>query len=247
MHPRSHCPRCRTTLAWWELIPVLSWVVLRGRCRYCGTAISPAYPLIELLGGLLAWLLFQRLIPGPEALDAAHAVAWVVFFGFLCLLVVASYVDVRHWIIPDQTSIYAIPFAVLGALALGAVGYEGWLAYDWRTSITGALIGGSALATASIVAMWILRKEALGWGDVKLMALIGAFVGPLQAMFLVLLPASLIGSAASIAYLLIRRRRGYLPWGPSLALAAAIYVFFGDWMAREWFPGLALWLGLFET
>lgn len=244
--PRSHCPRCARTLGPLELVPVLSWVWLRGRCRHCGSPISPTYPLVELLTALLAWLLYVRIFGDDPTLDLAHGLAWVVWFTFLCLLVVASYVDVRHWIIPDETSIYAVPVGVLGAFALQYAGWDGWPAVTWRESITGALIGGSALATASIVAMWILGREALGWGDVKLMAMIGAFVGPIQVVFLVLLPASLIGSVASLVHLAWTRRRGYLPYGPSLALAAAIYVFWGDWIAVHAFPGIAFWIGLVQ-
>jgi len=244
--PGSHCPACGHPLRALELIPVVSWLVLRARCRYCGSPISPAYPLIEILTAMLAWLLFRRLIPDLSAVDAAHAVAWVSFFTFLCLLVVAAYVDVRHWIIPDWSSIYAVPLGIVVALVLPLVGYDGWLALGWRQSVTGALVGGSALATASILARWVLGREALGWGDVKLMAMIGAFVGPLQVIFLVLLPASLIGSVISLAHLLWTRRRGYLPYGPSLALAAAIHVFYGDVIARQWLPGVAFWMGLLQ-
>jgi len=242
--PRSHCPSCGHTLRPLELIPVVSWLVLRGRCGHCGSPISPAYPLIEILTAMLAWLLFRRLVPDLSALDVAHAVAWLAYFTFLCLLVVAAYVYVRHWIIPDWASIYAIPLGLIVALVLPSLGYEGWLALDWRQSVTGALVGGSALATASIVARWVMGREALGWGDVKLMAMIGAFVGPVQVIFLVLLPASLIGSVISLAHLSWTRRRGYLPYGPSLALAAAIYVFYGDIIARRWLPGVAFWMGL---
>jgi len=244
--PRSHCPKCGTTLAPTDLVPVLSWVWLRGRCRYCHTPISAVYPLIEALSGMLAWLVFRRIVTGPQDLDLTHAAAFAVYFGFVGLLVVAAYVDVRHWIIPDQTSLYAIPFAIAGVGFLQWIGYEDWPAIGWRASVSGALIGASTLATASIVARWVLRREALGWGDVKLMGLIGAFVGPIQVMFLVLLPASLIGSVASLAHLAATRRRAYLPYGPSLALGAVLYLLWGDLIARTFFPGVALWMGLLD-
>jgi len=241
--PRSHCPRCGTTLAPYDLVPVASWVILRGRCRTCQTPISPTYPLIEALGGLLAWLLFRRLIHDPADLDVPHAVAFVVFFTLFSLLVVASYVDVRHWIIPDQVSIYAAPAGIVGGLALQLVGWNEFPGLDLQASIIGAMVGGSALATASILARWVLGREALGWGDVKLVAMIGAFTGPMQVIFLVLLPASFIGSVASFAHLAWTRRRAYLPFGPSLAVAAVLYVLWGDTIARTLFPGLAFMLG----
>ncbi len=244
--PRSHCPWCGTTLSPPDLVPVLSWLWLRGRCRHCKGTISPSYPLIEILTALLAWLVYQRVFGADPVFDPAHVVAWLLWFTFLCLLLVAAYVDVRHWIIPDETSIYAVPLGILGALALQALGWEAFPAITWRESVTGALVGGSVLATASLVAMWVLGREALGWGDVKLMAMIGAFVGPLPVVFLVLLPASLIGSIASLAHLAWTRSRGYLPYGPSLALAAALYILYGDWIASRYFPGIAFWMGLVE-
>lgn len=244
--PRSHCPRCGHKLGPVELVPVLSWVVQRGRCRHCGAPIPAWYPLVELLGGLLGWLVFARVVGGVGDLDVAHAAAWVVWFGFLCLLVVAALVDVRHWIIPDQTSVYAIPFGVLAAAVLQRLGYTGWPSVGWPQAVLGALMGASTLAAASLGARFVLRREALGWGDVKLLGMIGAFVGPAQVVFLVLLPASLIGSVAGLAHLAITRRRSYLPYGPALALGAALHVLYGDWIARAFFPGVALYLGLYD-
>ncbi len=242
--PRSRCPRCDTAIAPYDLIPVASFVLLRGRCRACAQPIAPTYPLIELLAGLLAWLLFYRLFTSPTDLDLPHLLAFLLYFGLFGLLLVASYVDVRHWIIPDETSLYAVPFVVAGVLLVQWSGYDGWLALDWRSSVLGALVGGSALGTASLVAMWVLGREGLGWGDVKLLAMIGAFVGPVPVMFLVLLPASILGSVASLLHLAWTRRRAYLPFGPSLALAAVIYVLWGDVISRNLLPGVAMWLGL---
>src|SRR5690606_4825972 len=88
--PRSHCPYCGTTLGPGELVPVLSWVVQRGRCRHCESPIAATYPVIEALGGCLSFLVFRRVVPGPEALDTANVVAWAVYFGFMSLLVIAA-------------------------------------------------------------------------------------------------------------------------------------------------------------
>ncbi len=241
--PRSHCPYCGTTLGPSELVPVLSWLWLRGKCGTCSSPIAPTYPLIELLGGLLGLLVYRRVIPNAASVDAAHLTAWAVLTVFVILLVIAAYVDLRHWIIPDQTSVYAIPFAVLSVVVLQFMDYDGWMAITWQTSVIGALVGAGALAAVSMVTRFIYGYQALGWGDVKLMGFIGAMVGPLPVIFVVFLVGSIIGSVVGLAYLLVRRRNGMLPFGPSLVLAAILYVLYGDVLTRVLVPGVGLALG----
>lgn len=239
--PRSACPSCGNAISWRDNVPVVSWLLLRGRCRHCQTPISAVYPLVELLGGLLAVLLFRRMIADPADLDVAHAAAWVVQYAFLCLLVVAAYVDVRHRIIPDQTSVYAIPFGVAGALLLQWLGYDGWLAIGWQQSVIGAAIWGVTFAFIAWVALYLTDQVALGWGDVKLAAMLGAFLGA-PGTFLVLMFGSIFATVAGIAATLIQWRRVYLPYGPPLALAAVVYVLWGEPIARALFPQLiGLW------
>lgn len=240
--PGSHCERCGHAIRWTDNIPVVSYLILRGRCRDCAAPIGALHPLIELLGGLLSWLTYRRFVPDPSALDAAHLTAWAVWFGFVCLLVVASFVDLRHRIIPDETSIFAAPAGVLAALGLTAIGYDGWLAIPWRQAVLGAAVGGGFFAGTSLIARLIAGREALGWGDVKLMAMIGAFLGPLPGVFFVTLLGSVIGSITGIASTLYLRRRVYLPFGPALAAAALVYVFYGDLLIRAFLPTWGAWL-----
>lgn len=241
--PRSHCPYCATTLGPSELVPVLSWLWLRGKCRTCASPIAPTYPLIELLGGLLSLLVYRRVIPTTMHVDTPHLVAWGVLTVFIILLMIAAYVDLKHWIIPDQTSVYAIPFAVGAVVLLEWIGYDGWMSITWQTSVMGALVGAGSLAAVSIVTRFIYGYQALGWGDVKLMGFIGAMVGPLQVIFVVFLLGSIIGSIVGLAYLIIRRRNGMLPFGPSLILAAILYVLYGDVLTRLVVPSVGLTLG----
>ena len=228
----SACPRCGARVRWFDNVPVVSWLVLRGRCRSCGTAISPFYPMVELLTGLLAWLAFRSLVHGVADLDAMHAAAWVVRFGFLCLLVVTTFVDVRHRIIPDQTSIYAVPFGIAGAACLDLLGFPG--AITWQQALFGAAFWGGAAAVFSWMVWFVTRVDALGWGDVKLIAMLGSFLGILPGTFVVLFWGSLLGSAVGIAVVLAVRRRVWLPFGPPLALAAAMYVLFAADPYAEW-------------
>ena len=241
--PRSHCPYCGTTLSAQDLVPVLSWLWLRGKCRHCDSPIAPTYPLIELLGGLLSLLVFRRIVPTAAHVDPTHLIAWALFFIYVILLLIAAYVDLRHWIIPDETSIYAIPFGVATAVLLSSIGYDGWMALSWQSSILGALTGAGALATASLIARMIYGFDALGWGDVKLMGLIGSFTGPIPVLLVVLMLGSIIGAVAGLLHIAITRRRGMLPFGPSLVIAAIVYVLYGDLLTRTALPSVALTLG----
>lgn len=238
--PRSRCPDCRTPIAWFDNIPVLSWVLLRGRCRHCGLAISPTYPLIELIGGLLSWLVLRRFVAGPEALDGVALAAWAAYFGFLCMLVVATYVDVRHRIIPDQVSIYAVPFALLAVAGLQALGFSDFLAITWKQSVLGAAATGGGFWAVGAAFRFIRGKEGLGWGDIKLVTLIGAALGPVPGALAAVFWGSLLGSVGGIVSLVITRRFAYLAFGPSLAAGAALYVLYGEHLAPLFFPALTL-------
>ena len=242
--PRSHCPSCGHHIRPHDLVPVLSWLWLRGKCRDCGSRIPLTYPLVEILGGLLGWLLFQRFFTGIDDLDAAHVVAWIVFFGFSCLIVVMSYVDLRHHIIPDQTSSYAIPVGLLATLVLGLLGFDGWPAVDWTQSVLGALFGGAFLGGIALVWRWAFKETAMGLGDAKVLAMIGAFLGALPGVWVVLLVGSMLGAVAHLFALVIRRRRAYLPFGPFLGIAALLHVLYGDVLLPLFMPGLAALMGL---
>jgi leader peptidase (prepilin peptidase)/N-methyltransferase len=240
--PRSACPRCGTQLRAAELVPILSYVWLRGRCAHCGAAIPRTYPLVEALGGLLGFLAFRRIFTGPEDVDVAHGLAWILFFGFLAALVVASYVDLRHRIIPDQVTVWAVPVGVVGAVVLELLGYDGWMAVGWRQSLLGIVLGGGFLAVVALVGMFVFRRDAMGWGDVKMMTMIGAFLGVIPGAWLVLLSGSLLGLIVSLIHLAVTKRRQFLPFGPSLSLSAAVYFLYGDVLVTAWFPAMARWI-----
>ena len=173
VHPPSHCPACGSGIRWYDNVPVLSWLILRARCRDCGTPISSLYPTIELLTGCVAWLVYQRIITGPQDLDLAHGAAFVVYLLFAAMLIAQTFIDVRHYIIPDELSIYAAPFGIAACGLLGWLGYTG--APTWKQSVLGAVLGAGLLGFV-MVAFWLIRrKEGMGLGDVKLLAMIGAF------------------------------------------------------------------------
>jgi len=242
VHPPSHCPSCGAFIEPYDNIPVLSWLLLRGRCRSCHTRISPLYPAIELLTGLLAWLVFRRVVGGPEHFDLPHLAAFGVFFVFVAMLVAQTFIDIRHYIIPDEFSIYAVPVGVAASALLSWLGYPE--AVSWRQAALGALFGSSVLLFVMALFWLIRRKEGMGFGDVKLLAMIGSFLGAWPALPFVVFASSLIGAAVGIPVALSRGRGlgSALPFGPFLALAAIVYVLHGPELVERWLPGWSLLL-----
>lgn len=237
VHPPSHCPGCGCGIRPYDNIPVLSWMILRGRCRDCGTRISVLYPLIEILTGLVAWLVFRRLVPGPEALDLPHLAAFLVFFVFAAMLIAQTFIDVRHHIIPDEFSVYAVPVGVAASAGLAWLGYDG--AIGWKASVLGALFGGGSLGLVMLVFYLVRKREGMGLGDVKLLAMIGAFLGPWPALPFVLFASSVAASFVGVPYALLQRKGlgAALPYGPFLALAALIWLLHGPILTQRWFAG----------
>ncbi len=236
--PRSHCPVCGTPIAWYDNIPLLSWVLLRGACRHCGASIAVTYPLVEALGGMLAWLLFVRLVPDAGSLDVAHLTAWSVYFVLFGAVVVATYCDIRHRIIPDEVSLWAVPVGVALAVMVDATGFVGFPAPGWRGAILGAAVGGGFLGAIWAAANFLYRADALGLGDVKLVAMLGTFVGPVGVL-VVLLVGSMLGSVATFAAMAVLRRRIHPPRAPALGAAAVGYVLSGAEIVPLFLPGLA--------
>ncbi len=243
IRPRSRCPACRESIAAFDNIPIVSWFILRGHCRCCGTPISPTYPLIELLGGLLGFLLYRRFVPVPADLDEAHLAAFALYFTFASALVVGAFIDVRDHILPDETTLWTIPIGVGGAALLQALGYTGWLDLGWREAVLGATAGWVFFKAMAWSAYGFTGVEALGEGDVRLLAAIGSFTGPLGVLF-VAFGASATQAVFGLAATAILRQRVYLPFGPALAYWALTYVLYGDVLLEAWFPMLARTFGV---
>lgn len=173
VRPRSACPRCETPIAWQDNVPVVSWLLLRGRCRACRGRISLQYPLVELTTGLVWAGLFAYHGPGVEALRGSL---------FLTLLFGISLSDARFYIIPDQFS--------LGGMVLGAgLAFLPGAALDWSRALLGAAVGFGAMWAVAVGGTWLIEvirpgrlaeagvDRALGGGDVKMMGMVGAFLG----------------------------------------------------------------------
>ncbi len=231
VRPRSRCPRCSTPIAWYDNLPIVGWMLLGGRCRQCRLPISIRYPLVELLSTLLALGVYARFVLAGDAPVAVLAARFLVYFAFVGTLVVVAGVDLDHKIIPDAVTYPAIPaFFVAGILLRDVAPID---------LLVGMIVGYGVVAVTAELAWWILKREGMGYGDAKLLALVGALLGWRAVAFTFLL-APFFGLAIVVPVLIARRKqiRGVeVPYGPFLVAAALVYVYFG----RE------LWLMLFPA
>lgn len=219
--PRSRCPQCLTPIRWHQNIPLLSYALIRGRCANCHAPISLRYPLVEALTGLLFLLVFLRYGLHPVTL---------VFWLFAAALVAITFIDLDHQIIPDVIS---LPGIVVGFACSFAVPWMTWL-----DSLLGIVIGGGSLYLVAVGYELLTKKEGMGFGDVKMLAMIGAFLG-WKAVFPVIFLSSLAGTLVGVPLMLIKRADGKLaiPFGPFLALGALVMVLWGPLLLR-WYFGL---------
>lgn len=223
----SSCPRCGERVRWYNNIPVVSWFVLRGRCPDCGQPISPLYPLVEALCAVLALLVARHLFQTSADLKLVNVAAWVYEFGFVSLLVLGATVDARHRILPDETTIYAVPFGIAGHAALGAMGFDGWWTVSWTHAVYGAVAFGGMFLVVGVVTDLVSNLDSFGLGDVKLAAMIGSFLG-LQYGLYALLVSSIIATLVGLGFMAVLWRRTWLPYGPSAAIAAIGVALYGD-------------------
>lgn len=218
---RSFCPHCRRTIPWYDNIPLLSYLLLGGVCRYCKGRIRFRYFFVELLTASLLCLLWWRFGAISPVAVAAYAVLTSLF-------IVASFVDLEFLIIPD-----VINFAGIGCGLIFAVLYPPLLKADswWQglcRSFLGAVIAGGVLYLIAVSASYLFKKEAMGMGDVKLLAMIGAFIGWPWALFTIF-TSSLLGSLAALVLLVAGKAslKGKIPFGPFLCLGALVSLFWG--------------------
>jgi leader peptidase (prepilin peptidase)/N-methyltransferase len=209
--PPSHCPLCAYRIRWYDNIPLVSYLLLRGRCRGCGARISFQYPLVELLNGLLTLALFLRFGPSP---------VFLALFLFCSALVVITFIDLEHQIIPDEISLPGIVVGFICSFFLPG--------HSWLNSLLGILLGGGSLLLVAYGYQWLTGKEGMGGGDIKLLAMMGAFLGWKSVPFIIF-ASSLAGSLIGITLMLAQKKDSKLavPFGPYLAFSAVLYIFYG--------------------
>ena len=221
---RSHCPHCKHQLAWWENIPVFSWLALRGRCRSCKAPISIQYPLVELLTMLLVLCCVWRFGFGWQGFGA---------IVFTCYLIALSGIDLRTQLLPDQLT--------LPLMWLGLVASIDALFIPAKHALVGAIIGYLSLWSVWCLFKQLTGKEGMGHGDFKLLAALGAWIG-LKGILPTILLSSLVGAIIGSVWLAAkgRDRATPIPFGPYLAIAGWITFFWGQSMVDAYmrFAGL---------
>jgi leader peptidase (prepilin peptidase)/N-methyltransferase len=210
--PGSHCPHCKSPIKFYDNIPLVSYLLLGRKCRYCHGVISIQYPLVEGVTALSSFLLFVR-----------FGVSWSYFFyfAFVAALIVITVIDLFHQIIPDVISLPGIGVGLLACLIFPGL--------PFLNSLIGMLLGGGSLFVVGTLYQWLFKREGMGGGDVKLLAMIGAFLG-WKAVILTILLSSLIGSITGVIVMVARGKdfKYAIPFGPFLSLGAVISLFYGQ-------------------
>jgi len=234
VHPRSRCLSCGSDLGLVDLIPVLSYIGLRGRCRHCKRSYSPRYMLVELFSGIAAvgaLYVFGLTLQAP------------LVFLVVCCLVVVFFIDLDHYIIPDGTvAIIAVVGVVLDVMRLLQGGASGAVLFNERLSsaleytvvlprsLVGMAVGAGLFVAIAFVAEHVFKRPGMGWGDVKLAGAMGAILGPGYQFLTYFLLAVIVGAIVGLICMAVGAvgRRDYIPFGPMMAAAGVAMVYFGD-------------------
>ena len=224
VNPPSHCYNCNTRLKPLDLVPILSWTLLRGKCRYCGQKISPRYALVELLTGILFVLVYK--VYGYNTIT-------LYYLLLVSLLVIITFIDLDHYIIPDELII----FGSIGALIFNILGQG----ISIKDSLLGGLIcGGGMLVLIHLIEL-LIKKEAMGGGDIKLFGMVGLFLGVKLGLLTILLSVY-IGATygiLTIIYSKIKKKEynSMIPYGPFISVGALISILYGTNIVN-WYIGL---------
>lgn len=217
---RSRCNSCKKPIYWYHNIPVLSYLVLRGRCSNCKTKISIQYPLVELFTAVMFLLLYLKF---------GITLRWLVYTIFVSALIVVSVIDLHLQIIPDEISLPGIPIGFILCFVTGDV--------VWWESLLGILLGGGTFLLIAILYEKLAKREGLGGGDVKLLGMIGAWQG-YQSLLPVIVVSSALGSVVGLLVMWFQRKdfKAAIPFGPFLAIGSVLYLFFSAELKEFLFP-----------
>lgn len=219
---RSHCPKCKKLIPWYLNIPVLSYLFLLGKCRFCKEKISIEYPLVELSTGILFLVLYHHFGVSWQ---------WLSYAVFCSGLLIVTVIDLHHRIIPNEISLPGIIVGFIFSLITSDL--------LWWESLLGAFLGGGVFLGIAFLYEKLTKKEGLGGGDIKLLAMIGAWLG-YQSLLIVIVTSSLLGSFVGIGVMLAHKKnlQTAIPFGPFLAIGALIYLFWGYELSNFLFPPL---------
>ncbi len=235
--PRSRCPRCKTLIPWYDNIPVLSYIMLGARCRHCENKISIRYPFIEAMSGVVGVLLYLKF---------GFGIQWFIYFGFSAAMIVLAFIDMDHRILPDPITLNGIWIGILVSVYLAQPSpfiarlfrLAGIMAPHPRlvafvASLVGIIVGGGLLSAVAEAYLRLRGIEGMGFGDVKMMAMVGAFLGGPLALLTIML-GSLLGSIIGVVFMQLsgKSREYELPFGTFLGLAGIISVLYGEDLVR---------------
>ena len=245
--PPSHCPKCGASIRWWQNIPILSYLALRGKCANCRAPISPRYILVELLGGCLFLAAFLHIFGGDVPthfgnLDAARepiAAVWMLLLWWIwiSLMIVGSFIDFDHQLLPD--------FVTVGGMALGvlnwtliSLSFRNWhpdfanlrMYFPLVWSLAGLAFGFGLLWLVRWLGSKAFKREAMGMGDVFLMGAVGAIFGPVAVLF-TLMTSCVIGSLVGVAMIMASKAKlgkfVAIPYGPYISMGSLLWMFYG--------------------
>lgn len=210
--PASHCPQCGNPLAWYENIPVISYIVQLGKCRHCNRSISLQYPIVELLMAILSAALVNKF---------GLSVTTAGYFLFTAALLVIIFIDIHLQIIPDVISLPGVIAGFLFSFVNPTV--------HWLDSLIGIVAGGGVLYAVALAYYLWRKQEGMGGGDIKLLAMLGAFLG-WQSLPFIIFASSVSGSIIGLLAMTVQRKGGQtrIPFGPFLSLAGICYLFFSE-------------------
>ena len=210
--PRSICPGCNNPIRFYDNIPVLSYIWLKGRCRNCDAPISFRYPMVELITGVVAVGLLFKFGLSLEGL---------VYFVFISSLIVITFIDLDHQIIPDIITLPGIPIGLVASFVLPQISF--------KSSVLGLLMGGGSLWLVAWAYSLIAKRDGMGGGDIKLLAMIGTLIG-WQGVIFTIFASSVMGSVVGITIMLFKGKnmKFAIPFGPFLSIGAIAYVFLGS-------------------
>jgi len=216
--PPSSCPSCNSPIRFYDNIPIISYLILFGRCRNCKANISIQYPIVEAITGIFAILTIYYF---------GFLINSLIYFLFIASLIVITFIDLRHQIIPDVISIPGIIIGLASSFFLHNI--------TLMNSMLGILAGGGSLFLVAYVYQVITGRDGMGGGDIKLIAMVGAFLG-WKAAIITIFAGSFIGSVIGIIAMVLQKKdtKYAIPFGPFLALGAVIYIFFGETLIKFW-------------
>jgi leader peptidase (prepilin peptidase)/N-methyltransferase len=222
VRPASRCQSCGIPIKFYDNIPIVSYLILLGKCRSCGVKLSVRYPLVELLNAVLYLAVFNRF-------GASSPWILLAYFTFVSALIVIFFIDIDHQIIPDGITLPGILIAIIAGSTVLPDPFSVMDLLGWRSSLIGCLAGGGSFYLIAVTGRLILKKDAMGGGDIKMMAMVGGVLG-WKGVFLTTFMGSLLGSVVGISLIMLKGKEwgSRIPFGPYLAAGALVSLFYGQ-------------------